>query len=206
LRPGGGENPDAKIDRAVALAPNGNVVIAGAGTAPGTTLARFDDVRPQILLSVIKDSASKGHPAQVMIGRDDAYDFPTRVFFQTAGTARPGADFIGPFVIQPPQATGAQTRALVVGGGHSGEVAPKIGEIDIPAGKQSVTVPVTVLNTPDKTKTLTININDDDDYDVTPNSENTVFILGTNAAPIRISPHAATARAFSERLIEELAL
>src|SRR5262249_16830766 len=89
-----------------AVTPDGKVVVDGVdrwlGSPTGTItdvddpIIRFTEEVPTVTLSVNAANAlENGGDASILFKRDAAYNFNTRVFFSTSGTATPLADYTG---------------------------------------------------------------------------------------------------------------
>jgi uncharacterized delta-60 repeat protein len=118
-------------------------IVAAARTEGGATLARFFSDTPRVGLQVLNRKAGEGQvdPDLLTIGRGASYDFPTRVYLNFGGTATLGADYI---------VSGLQPQAASPTG-TSGTLPRDLGVVtrpyvDIPAGRSSVNVPISIVN------------------------------------------------------------
>jgi uncharacterized delta-60 repeat protein len=164
---------------AAQLTNDGKVVVAG-----GQTALRFVEATPTIrILATTYASETPGNDGMVQFTRDVAYNFPTRVYFKTSGTATPGVDFTGPINYQP-SVYPVRVLARTIGFGPGlGVLFQPAGYVDIPAGQYFAQVPVhivddsqlelpetlTVTAQPDAAYTIarpasTITINDNDHF------------------------------------------
>jgi uncharacterized delta-60 repeat protein len=135
-----GVNGVASLDNSLVLgikavrAPEGKIVIAGdpnPDKSNAASIFRVSQATPVVeVLSQKTDSSKEGTDAgSIMIKRDDAYNFPTRVFLDISGTATEGADY-----------TSSQLHQLSLRerlGGIGKSLLPKY-YVNIPAGRSSV--------------------------------------------------------------------
>jgi uncharacterized delta-60 repeat protein len=121
-----------------ARAPGGKIVVAG-GQGSQTTLVRFAQATPIVeVKDLLNNQTAEGSqaPAAILIKRDFAYDFPTRVFLDISGRATVGVDYISP-------ALHAAPIINVPNGGGGGILVPAQLQgfryfVDIPAGADFV--------------------------------------------------------------------
>lgn len=128
-----------------ALAQDGKVVFAFNGGTTRGGVARFVEVVPQVYVILDGFLGIEGsRDGDFNVGRDAAYDFPTRVYINLRGTALYGKDYTTSMTI-PPVPFGADGEPVK---GLNGVVfdPPVQAYIDIPAGVQNVVVPVHVIN------------------------------------------------------------
>ena len=140
----------------VATLASGKINIAGAARSPGgkivvankesgqTTFVRFAQATPIVeMRDLANDQTAEGslNPAAILIRRDFAYDFPTRVFLDVSGSAAEGVDYTSPALHRAPIISVPKTS-----GGPSGGLVPVQLQfkyfIDIPAGADFVVAEV----------------------------------------------------------------
>jgi uncharacterized delta-60 repeat protein len=159
-----GPNLVLQGSRAV-VTPTGKVVLAGTITLQGpifhyasSPLLRFTEAVPTVTLSVgVADALEGGHDGSIVFQRDAAYNFNTRVFFTTSGTATPLADYTG--LLAPAGQT-------VVINGHPVNVIPLFKFIDIPAGQSATRVMVHAVDDTliEPTETVAVAASSDPSY------------------------------------------
>lgn len=123
-----------------AVAPNGRMVFAYQGGSNLGGVARFVQALPQAYIGYDKYFATEGFDnGSIKVGRDAAYDFPTRVYINLRGTATYGKDYTSslttPAVPVDTLGNPIDLHGIVLD-------SPVQGYIDIPAGKSEVTVPI----------------------------------------------------------------
>jgi uncharacterized delta-60 repeat protein len=127
------------VSAGAARAPGGKIVVAGAQNNERTLFLRFAQETPIVeMKDLLNNQTTEGSkdPAAILIKRDAAYDFPTRVFLDISGPATEGLDYTSPALHRGP-------RFSVPKVGGSGVLVPVQLEgfryfVDIPAGADFV--------------------------------------------------------------------
>jgi len=127
---------DAKV------APDGKVVVAVTGEPGGSpgTVIRFTEAVPSVLVAADGNTGGNGTASEgvggggsVVFRREAAYNFNTRIYFRTSGTAAAAVDYTGRLAPAIPTRNGPV-------------VSPLLQFVDIPAGQTSVSVPLNVVD------------------------------------------------------------
>jgi uncharacterized delta-60 repeat protein len=182
-----------------AVTPDGKVVLAATTTLDGpvvqpgnSPILRFTEEVPTVTLSVgVANALEGGHDGSILFQRDAAYNFNTRVYFSTSGTATPLVDYTGAL---------APAGQTVIINGHPVHISSLFKYIDIPAGQSATRVMVHAVDDTliEPTETVTVTANADPSYVLgrTFNGQRLVFL---NSATVSIldndSPTAKTASA-----------
>jgi uncharacterized delta-60 repeat protein len=127
------------------LAADGKVIAYGRNTFGSVLAARYVETAPTISLLTTDGAASERGPAggaTVLVSRDAAYNFATRVFFWVDGTASSVKDYTSNLSFMQPTSMGI-AGLLINGGIFGGNDLPRMAYIDIPAGASSVEVQMT---------------------------------------------------------------
>jgi uncharacterized delta-60 repeat protein len=148
-----------------AVTPDGKVVLAATTTLIGpvfepgdSPLLRFTEAVPTVSLAVgISVALEGGHDGSVLFQRDAAYNFNTRVYFTTSGTATALVDYTGALAPAP---------TTVIIKGHPVTIAPLFKYIDIPAGQSATRVMIHAVDDTliEPTETVTVTASADPSY------------------------------------------
>lgn len=155
--------------------PTGDGKIVAAGDRE---LSRFFAANPAVQVSGTVLNAAEGGPnGLVTFTRDVAYNFDTRIYFTSTGTATPLSDYSGELL---------PTITYIAGGHRNGEGARIFSTgpnfVTIPAGQTSVTASANIVDdhSLEPTETLIITAQD-----------NSAYSLLSNAATITIADNDA---------------
>jgi uncharacterized delta-60 repeat protein len=200
LDPTFGTNGVATFDTATlispvraAVTPDGKVVVAASRALlniPGVPevncpIIRFVEEVPQVTITTaVANALEGGHDGSVLFSRDAAYNFNTRVFFTTAGTATANVDYTGQL---------APVGTTIIVKGKPITITSLFKYIDIPAGQQSTRVMVHAVDDTitEPIETVTVTATADPSFKLGSQSTATVSIID-NDAPIIIHPLSTT--------------
>jgi hypothetical protein len=160
------ENTNLQRLGAAATTPDGKLLLAGDGA-----VARIYEATPAVVISGVRDGVEGGTVGEFTFSRDQAYDFSTRIYYQTSGTAKPTTDYTGQL---------APTIGNAQQGGSS-----FVQFVDIPAGQTtvSVTVHVAARIGSHSVKSLTVSAIAGPSYVTTSASTGEIFLLGDQVVP-----------------------
>jgi hypothetical protein len=147
------------------LVANGDIVIAvNTDKNAGTTLLRIHQQTPTISIATLDGSATESSnnadPGSIIVTRDARYDFPTRVYITSSGTAIANSDYVSTTTVN--------------------------GYVDIAAGESYVVVPIDMLNQNAFTgkRTATFTVSSDPNYINGPTTSASVTITGARVSPV----------------------
>ncbi|HEY7089887.1 MAG TPA: hypothetical protein VH518_17450 [Tepidisphaeraceae bacterium] len=173
------------------LAHDGKITFAYEGGNNFGGVARFIQVIPQAFVVADGFIAKEGiNDGSIRVGRDQAYDFPTRVYLNVRGTAG--------FLDDYGRGDGLNTPGFIVDSSGNPTTFrtedfhnPPQAFVDIPAGKAEVTVPIHVIDDTqlEPTEQATFILFDNPYYSRNPQlHDTTVSIFDNDDARINFQP------------------